>query len=284
MPETTSSPITSRPPLADLTPPKVGPPSIVYVGVNDRLYVRSNSLASSPNIELGGRVLTPDGEVRDFFFSFASGTQTNTTKAFSLPEGYLLSVAVAGSSAVTQPNQIWVECGLFRGLTSALQIQQVLFQGYLSSHTAIGWPGNTPENRLGVPGRPTSAASSNPAAGAEAIVTVGTAVASRFKSFRVALVTSAVAANRQVALEILDSSGNVLYVSEYHAAHTASTTVTYNWSVGGAFASAAVNGECHGYFPDVVLLGGQKIQTVTANIDAGDDYGAISVQYETWNY
>lgn len=134
---------------------------------------------------------------------------------------------------------------------------------------------------LDAPSRWEDAVARTPAAGAEASADFRGAEAARVHSFRVALTTDATVANRLVALEIV-RGGVVLWRSAAHAAQTASTTITYQWTAADFFRSAAINDEAFDYIPELRVRGDAIVRTVTTALQAGDQYGAPVVVREVW--
>lgn len=276
-----SAPITSRPPLADLTGARGTPPGIAYIGRDDRLYVSSNSLIGGQNIRISGRLLGADGLIRPFVFVHAnSSSGVTVTEAFQLAEGFLLSVAAIPANNDPVRGQVFAEVGILRGRTADLQIVQVLFAGYLTEDHAIGFPGGRQMGTTEGPGRTFLQPSADPAAGAEVSLATPLDVRRRPLTARVTLVTDATAANRLPRLELAEGA-TVIWRSHPHDAQIASETRTYNWALGGVFAAAVAAGEHQNVLPEV-MLSGMAIRTSTDALQAGDNYGIMQVLVEDW--
>lgn len=279
--EAKPSGVTTRAPLVDLTPDVATPPGLVYIGRDDRLYVRAGSVLSAPVITLSGRLLHADGQIRPFSFEASSTASSIGIETFDLAEGFLLGVAASMNQANVRQGVVWCEIGILRGRQADAQIGQVLASGHLGSDVAIGWPSARARRPDEGPGAIRDGQGSDPAAGSEASIATTSNHQMRYSTFRVELVTDGTAANRLVALEIV-SGAVVLWRSEAHDAQTASQTRNYNWSLDGAFAAAAINSEYHGRIPQMRLRGGMTIRTVTTNLQAGDNFGAPAFHRMEW--
>ena len=91
------------------------------------------------------------------------------------------------------------------------------------------------------------------------------------------LVTSAVVANRDPRLEISNSDGTIAYVAT-NAAEVASLTHRLCWVRGYGAVTNDTTGHVHTYpLPDVALMPGETVASVTTNIDAGDQWKNVRV-------
>lgn len=116
---------------------------------------------------------------------------------------------------------------------------------------------------------------SDPAAGAEATVTVPAGEFWVVHAILLTLVTSVGVANRRVELQI-DNGTTVFFRLAHAADQAASLTWRYQFANHG-YRDAAVTGTnnvANLGVPVFTLGPGYRIQTVTANLQAGDDYAA----------
>jgi len=161
--------------------------------------------------------------------------------------------------------------------TVDLQINQETVQnlcsGYVYRLHSISWPiSNNPDiipNRGGI--RMLNGA--NPAAGSEVADTVPAGQMWRILQFVVTLVTDANAANRRVHLQIDNNSfaGPDIFGSVDQAA---STTRKYSFIVGGSALDEADDNDIIVPLPEhLYVLGSGSVNTVTTNLQAGDDFG-----------
>lgn len=126
---------------------------------------------------------------------------------------------------------------------------------------------------------PNSTVGADPAAGAEATVTVPAGETWELESFRVTLVTSAVAANRRVTL-VIDDGTNILAEIVAGLDQIASQTITYSYTADAGYETTATrSGVIQQGIPRMLLAAGYRIRTITDNIDVGDNYGAPVVGY-----
>lgn len=277
-----SSEITSRPPLVGFIREDAATPGLVYIGRNDRLFIRSHSSEKTEGYALGGRLLRPDGEIVPFLLTHTSADSTDkAVQAFELAEGWLLSVTVTPVGTTPPYGQNFCEVGILRGRTADQQVLKVLVRDYVTTALSLGWPGGRQIASVDGPGNIRALVSADPVAGAELTATVGADQVWRLVAVRITLVTSAVAGNRFPRLELFDGT-NVLWRSHPHDAHPASTTRTYNWARGSDFVAAVAAGEHQNVIPDVRLFGGWLFRTSTDGIDAGDNYGTAAVTIESW--
>lgn len=98
-------------------------------------------------------------------------------------------------------------------------------------------------------------------------------------SLRFTFVTSAVAGNRNPAL-VADDGTNQFFRVNDNTARAASTTSEYCFYAGSS--SVSIN---QGFpLPDggLRLREGDRIRTITAGLDAGDNYSAMTLQVDRW--
>lgn len=117
----------------------------------------------------------------------------------------------------------------------------------------------------------------NPAAVAEASVTVPAGETWQLQSVDLTLVTSVTAGNRRVAL-VIDDGANI--VAKIVAAVDQAASLTVEYVFAGAGENAAVRGGVLlEPLPAFTLGPGWRIRTITTGMQAGDDYGAPVVSY-----
>lgn len=120
---------------------------------------------------------------------------------------------------------------------------------------------------------------SNPAVGAEDVITVPAGETWRLDNILLRLVTSAAVANRTVILIIDDGNpANVIFTSQANGNQTAGQTTDYIFGAGLPERAGIGGIEQHGV-PPLMLKGGYRIRTLTTGKDAGDQYGPDIVNY-----
>lgn len=113
----------------------------------------------------------------------------------------------------------------------------------------------------------------DPGAGAEVSVTVPAGMAWDVLSMRVDLVSSAVAGSREPSLVLDDGTTEFARVPATIVV-SASSTRRFTWTrVGGLQLSGALPTSFAMPIPELPLLSGYRVRTVTIALDAGDNYG-----------
>jgi uncharacterized protein (DUF697 family) len=126
--------------------------------------------------------------------------------------------------------------------------------------------------------RVVTAAGADPAADGEQIYTVPTGQIFELYAVNFNYVTDANAANRRVILTI-DDGATVFAKSVAGAVQAASLTYNYTFAVGAPTMSAVVDLQLVNNLPGpLFLVAGDRIQTVTTNQQATDNYGVMTIQ------
>jgi hypothetical protein len=126
--------------------------------------------------------------------------------------------------------------------------------------------------------RVVTAAGADPAADGEQIYTVPTGHFFEIYAVNFNYVTDANAANRRVILTI-DDGATVFAKSVAGAVQAASLTYNYTFAVGAPTMSAVVDLQLVNNLPGpLFLVAGDRIQTVTTNQQATDNYGVMTIQ------
>lgn len=122
-----------------------------------------------------------------------------------------------------------------------------------------------------------------PAAGAEASVVVPGGVVWLPYTFRITFSTSAVVATRQP--QVTYSDGNVVFMRSRNAnTFAASLNADLDYFEAAHFAgTSGATTASHGNLPVIPLLANYVIATLTAAIDAGDQYGAPILYVAEYN-
>ena len=277
-----SSDVSTRPPSAEITRELVQPPSRVYIGVDDRLYIRSRNSLAAVTLQIAGRLLTAQGVIVPFNFEHVPATnRTKSLEGFRLAEGYLLSVVAFPSAGAPLRGQTFVELGLLRGRDVAASVVDVLARDYVAEAEPLAFPGSRIRSSIEGPGALLSVAGADPGVAAEILVTVPTDARWLINSIRATLVTDVNAATR-VPLLIIDD-GTDEFSRTLIAAIPASQTTEHTWFSNGSMtpdiASIAAfrTGIGRTYLP-----AGSRIRTETASIQAGDDWSAPQLNLEEW--
>jgi len=273
---------TTRPPAVGYAAAGVQPPAPLYIGPHEALIVDTWSSTAPAALAIMARVLTPGGQVHTSRWSHTPNTdRTRATTYHPLEEGFLLSVTVDATAAAYRRGHCWCQVGLQVGEGATGVPHAQLIADYVTGAARLAWPGGQLHSSVEGPGLIRSITGADPAAGAEISQTVPTGARWRLSSLWARLTTSVTAANRYARL-LVDDGSNWLWLSDPAAAHVASTTISY---VAGQGAPRLDNvyATRSWAFPVNVLLGaGYRIQTATANLDAGDDWEAPQLLVEEW--
>lgn len=126
-------------------------------------------------------------------------------------------------------------------------------------------------------GKLKTVASSDPAANTEHSYTVPAGKMIELYAINFNLVTDGNAANRRVVVTIDDGTTVVAKIPSGHL-QAASLTYNYSFVVGGQTLSAVIGTDTCAQLPGPLLLpAGYRIKTVTANIQATDNYGVATL-------
>lgn len=121
--------------------------------------------------------------------------------------------------------------------------------------------------------KPVVVTGTGPAAGAEISETVPDGEVWELQSVQLSLVTDATAVNRNVELT-LDDGSTVFFRVEAGINQSSSATTKYSFADFGFASGSAVHDTVAISLPTFVLPAGSRIKTVTASLQAGDDWGA----------
>jgi hypothetical protein len=209
----------------------------------------------------------------------AARTETANSAEQTLPEGYrgvqLTLHITAASAADTLDVKLQGQApysGQWFDVSGATFQQSAAATGI---RTLTVYPG--PEG----PGRIAVQAGADPAAGAEAAITVPVNTRWRLHGFQVTLVPDATVASRSTILNI-DDGTTVVGRFGPAAAQTASVNATHSFVPGGAVSGTTTAAYVGLLSPNAIMSGGWRVRTTTTNLQAGDNYGAPAAQVEEW--
>ena len=222
-------------------------------------------------------VLTKSGRlVIPLTLSNAVGTTTITRKLDDIP--ILVSVVNVSSGAVV--GECYVSCTLNIDGRAAYN----LCSGLVYTDKGISWPVNVSEVNFPFPGAVNALNSANPAAGAEISFTTNTNQTLELIAASFTLVTAVAAANRRVHIQVTYPTGEMFdFVSNTDQA--ASLTRHYTLTGYPTGLTEAAGSEIHIPIPyRFLLVPGTTIATLTDNLQAADDFGAMSGDYIQYLY
>lgn len=265
---------TTRLPEAGFLFSEVPPIANAYLGAEDNLFLVVYSSIAGTRVLVRARVLMPNGEIQVIEDEiFPTGDYVINTKLVRTGECFLLSAFVALSGAAPQRGRVYSALQVSRGTGGAQRtLNQVCF-GYLTDASGITFPATVNSKGGEGVGAFRVITGTDPAAGAEVSETVPTAALWRLHALRVSLVTDATVASRYPFL-VYDDGTTEFHRSGAGALQAASLTTIQNWAIGEARALLSTQAGNAPIPSGVWLAGGSRIRTVTANLQAGDNYGA----------
>jgi hypothetical protein len=258
-------------------------PSLCYLRADDNVRVTAYNALASVRLVINSRVLTGTSGVEDAGDTLVPATnRTASTVVVRTPEGWLLGGEVFVQSAAPLEGQAYVVVEVIRGESSAAQASQVLAFGYVTAKQPLTWPGPRLQGFLEGGGALRSITGTTPGVGVEVSETVPTGARWELISFMATLVTSATVANRVPSL-VLDDGANVFARPSILVNETASTTWPNNWGQGYTAASTSLGGAVMSPLPvNVRLPSGGRIRTITAALQAGDQWNAVQYLVREW--
>lgn len=260
----------------------VEPGGPLYVTLDDVILFQGWAALAAVTVRLSLRLQAPDGTIVPVFYSIsvAANGVTPTTKQITNLEGFILSATAETPGGLA--GQVWIDVVLIRGVGTSDQTQGAdLLTGYPSLMDTITFPVVNPFKSIDGRALANVVAVGNPAAGTDYSIIVPAGVNWLVRSIRAQLLTSAGVANRFVTLRVDDGAGNIFADLPCGAAQTASLTETYTWAPGLTLSN--VNNANTGGLPvEMRLPGGFRIRTVTANIQAADQFSGLALELETF--
>jgi hypothetical protein len=259
------------------------PPSMAYVGVNDKLLVQTVSNAGGGNLTVNVLMLRPDGQIIPMQFQLptqAGFVQQSFTE--QLMEGFILSVNASMSSSLANGNCVYVVISLVRQPFGAGNQYRTLCRGYVASSGGMSYPQDNLQRSTDSNGYVTSTLLSNPGAGADWTYTVPNLSRQRLVAVTATLTTGVAVANRLVNL-IIDDGANVLANIPSQVTLAASLVNSYTFADSVDGLAAPFNGATMMATPsNCLLFGGWRVRSSTANIQAADQWSAITLHTIAW--
>jgi len=273
---------TSRAPEVGYAERGVSPPSALYIGPNETLVVDTWSSTAPADLAVVARVLTTDGQIHTSQWSHRPNTnRTRATTYHRLPEGFLLCVTVDATGAAYRRGHCWCQVGIQVGEGATGVAHAQLISDYVTGMARLAWPGGQLRSSVEGRGLLRSYTGTDPAAGLEISVTVPTGARWFLLSFRADLTTDATVANRQPRWLVDDGAIEYFRAGTY-ASQPASQLWRYTWSTSN-WGEASNRDPYFVPLPaDFHLAAGHRIQTSTANLQAGDNWTAPQLFVEEW--
>lgn len=274
--------ILTQPPGVTFDSSDVSPANGVYITPADTLFMTLWSLLASQIVQISSRIILPDGTISFNVWQYITlGNRQNERATFNLPEGFLISLNVIALGSGLQRGSLFVAVQIQRGAFGNFLLGQTLCQGYVTQQSNVFYPGAQNGYAFEGHGRIRTIVGTTPGPTSEISETVPAGAIWRLMTFNFSILTSAVAGNRECALQVTD--GLNVYVQMNPAALTApSNGVNFHYGDGMAFTSN-INNDLNAPIPrELYLTAGLIIKTHTTSIGAGDQYTAPTYMVEEW--
>lgn len=223
------------------------------------------------------------GKITKFQRSFTNAaSNVSQINQFDLTSGTLISVSVSDLNRTTDWGSLHVSCGITRIVPDAnLNIQPDLIQlctGYVSRSHQISYPVGTNLPILAGQGLHNTQATTTPSPGAELTFTWDSNLIRKFYGIRLKLVTSSNVATRRIHL-VMRVGIRIFFETVSDTGHVASLEKAYVWFSGMNEQPLNDNVQI-GSAPLITLPKNTTIETVTTNLDAGDQFSDGVILFE----
>lgn len=268
--------IISQSPLAPFLTSKVPPPVAQYVDTRDSLLIQIFSYQPAIPYSIRFRLLRNDGQISEFQRTITStGLYAIDTLNIPLAEGFLLAVSVHPDGSALSPGHTYCKVFLTRGGIAFQNFTQVLIAGHITQHFPQSWPGNTLKAPLDDKGAIFQLVGVNPAPGAEVNFVLPNNGFERWKIRGIffTLVCNATVATRTVNLQ-LTRAGTTWYDRPAETDLTAGQTGIFFCTATGYAPRSNISRIAIELPRDLEMTFGDSINTLTTNIQAGDDFNA----------
>lgn len=259
------------------------PASNLYITVEDRLRVNATCGIPGVTLNIVARIQRPDGQVIPMLQQYAMGAvAAQQTFDVDLTEGFLLDVVASTATAGVRRGALFVDADIIRGQGTNAYIARNLIDAYVTTQTNSGWPESDNYEPTAPMGMLRAFNLGNPVAGADFGMQVQVGRRWEVHAINATLQTSATAANRQPVFQITDGAGHVMHNTQFSGTQAASLTYQYSAAEGDPI---ALNAPFEmGPLPHTCLLfQGWTISSLTANIQAGDQWSAIWALVQEWS-
>jgi len=261
----------------------ITPPSNVYIGKDDVLFVRVYCSQAAQRVDVRGRLLLANGRITLFETSIQPTSDgIGSTVLFPLGEGWLLNVTAFNPTAGSRRGECFAVVGIAAGRETSHFKHTILLQGYVTISSALMWPGSILQSSVDGPGAMREFIGTDQAAGNEINDSLPAGRRWRLMALSATLTTSATVAARRPQLQIL-GVGQVAVMSPVNGTVPASTVAVCTWVPGVAhdtnFNPLVVSG---GIPANMILKAAATLATSTLLFQAGDNWGPMTYLVEEW--
>lgn len=206
---------------------------------------------------------------------------TNSDRSLATSVIPITSIPTALTARTSATSVSRGECYVRVSLRVDGVVQALLLAGYITDTGAPAYPNGKIEGAQKSHGLIRLVTGTDPAAGSEISETVPTGARWRVIAIRATLVADATVASRQVQFIFDDGTTDFFHFTS-GTGQTASQTVKYD---GAKLSNAQSTGQLEVSMsipPDLILTGGMRFKTTTANLQAGDNWGAPVILVEEY--
>jgi hypothetical protein len=256
----------------------------LYVTGEDALCLTVFNAAAGVIVTVTGRMqLLGEDRPKPFSQPLTSATDRSASTArFAIGEGWLLNAQVVVTTGTPAAGQTFARLSLCRGTTSNALELFTLAANYITAKMPLSYPGSPVLGSTEGAGALRSITGSTPAAGAEVSETVPTGARWELLTFATLFTTSAAAAHRVPQL-VLDDGALTLFRVGAGLNQAASLAQRRSWFQGAP--APYLDNASNVPLPlpgNIRLPAGARIKTITAAIDAADQYSVVQYLVREW--
>jgi hypothetical protein len=261
----------------------IATPFQFYTTGEENVRVVSVNAAAGVVVGINGRFRNSDGTITPLRHGHTPATnRTTVTSEFTLGIGAVLDLTVFATSGAPLKGQTYVLVQLIRGSGAAAVVVGLLLGGYVTATQGLGFPGSPIISSTDGEPAARTIIGATPGAGAELSEAVPTGARWEVLTIHARMVASGTVANRVPQVVFADGA-NSLYSTINANQHQAGQTWDYylgqNLVLGFNLSLPAVTAP----IPVTVrLLAGQLWKTVTAQLQAGDQWAAPVYTVREW--
>lgn len=260
----------------------LSPASYLYIYREENLEWNLWNAISGAVYTISGLQIGTDGALHELqFVRTPTSDRVLNTYTFPLDEGFLLGLTVRVSSGAVTRGSAYTQVSLVRGSGVTLLPLHTLLADNVATLSRLGWPGSPIRQSIEGPGTIRFVIGTQPAAGAELSETVPAGARWRVLGWRSALTTSATASDRRPTARAR-SGANAICRWNAPVVQPASYVSTYMWGAGGWGNTPVFAFSSEWAMNEVILLAGQILDTLTTNIQSGDQWAAPAMLVEEW--
>lgn len=276
------SPIQTRARAVQITAQAVQPNIRLYTQDEDTFQFGVQANFNNATVNFGLRWLMPDGTIIPQIVTVIAPTAgVIQLLQQAVPEGFLLTASMFSPTNLGAGQWIFGTVALLRGGIQGANTFDEIMAGYVGHLFSPSWPEWLPQRASDGAGQIVSIATGNPAAGADFSITVPTGRRWNVLCLRAVLNASAAVANRNVAL-LLDDGANTFFVLQSIAAVTANQNERIVASADLPYVNDNVNTQTIPFPSPTILVSGYHIKSLTANLQAADQWTNIQLVVQEW--